>query len=179
MLAETPLSLSSSSSLSSFTLSTLYSFDIVCIISLFLSIFSSSLSLSLSNTFSRTLKHSFEGIQPHSSTHPCFVCSGSRLDSNGNKSAKEGRWKKGQLRTLDFNSKNHKKWREDTKAKGDSPQVARGNLSKYFNCHVEPMELSSDRHKPIFLICPFDPLHVNKVTITSDFHITFFEYSMA
>ena len=102
-------------------------------------------------------------MQPHSSTHCCYVCTGCRYDSNGNKSAKEGRWRKGEYRTLGFNSQQYQNWKDAT-ASATSPQEARSKLSDFFNCHVEPLNLNPDRQKRTILFMPFDPLHVNKVS---------------
>ena len=107
----------------------------------------------------------FAGVQSHGCTHSCYACSGSKIDDNGNKNAKFGRWRRGEDRTLEFNLDQHQKWKEATALAGLSPidEEARNALPAYFNCHVPPLNLHKDKKKPIFLYCPMDPLHVCKV----------------
>ena len=89
------------------------------------------------------------------------MCTGVKIDENGNKNAKVGRWRSGDYRTLESNNEQHQKWKDATA--GMPPSDARPKLADFFNCHVTPLNLNKDKKKEIFLFCPFDPLHVNKV----------------
>lgn len=106
----------------------------------------------------------FEGIQQHTSVHPCFVCSGSKVDEIGEPTGDHrARWRTGDKRTLESNLLQHQRWLDDTASNNWSPTEARKNLSMYYNCHLPPFTMNKDRQKPIFWFCPFDPLHTVKV----------------
>ena len=84
------------------------------------------------------------GVQTATAVHSCYLCTGAKYDGDGEKVGgnKRGRWRMGDLRSLDSNRQSFEDWRTSTN--GD-----RKMLQDFDSCHTQPMPLHKDGSKVV------------------------------
>ena len=91
--------------------------------------------------------------------HPCYLCTGYRVDQKGRKTAsKDGCFYAGQLRTIKNLRDDNERWKRATRLM--STKSARSELMKFNSVEFQPLDIfSSMLDVPLMYISPPDPLH--------------------